>query len=432
VLRFVELLRSARVVVWPGAAGLVLALMPVAARSAEVNGDAAQQPASPMSLQAAQAAATAPPDTASAEPDSPFYKLDWSLALRGAYINDSSTGTRYEALALPSVTLTHTGSDESFHVTADGQLSQTNGGNYNIDQARLSAGSALQFTEDSTLTSNASLQMTQEDVNSPDVASDVAATPVETSGTIDSTFKQKFGRFNVSVSGNAERDIYGPTALKDGTSEDNTSQNNTQIGGGLRLGFELTPIVEAFTTANVTRTMFDEASPTFGTSLNGNLYTVMAGATAKWDETLTASVSAGVGLEHFDDPTLADVTSTLYDANLTYKPTTTLTLNGDLKTTIAPPGPNGSGTAQVGYAATADATYLVNDWLDWRGSAGWHNTTYADSTSTDRGYTLGLGADYLLNTHAKVTADYNFEHSEVTPNPPDDTHTVTLGMTFQK
>jgi len=432
VLRFVELLRSDRVMLWRGAAALLLlTLTPVVARAADVNGDAAQ-PSEPMALPSADAVAAALSNTAPSEPDSPFYKLDWSLALRGAYINDSNTGTHYEALTLPSVSLTHTGSDESFHATADGQVSKTDGGGINIDQARLSAGSALQFTEDSSLTSNASLSMTQEDVNSPDVASDVAATPVETSGTIDSTFKQQFGRFNVSLSGNAGRDIYGPTTLRDGTLEDETSQNNTQIGGGLRLGFQLTPIVEAFTTANVTRTLFDQPSSTLGTSLNGNLYTVMAGATAKWDETLSASVSAGVGLQHFDDPSLADVVATLYDANLTYKPSRTLTLNGDLKTTIGAPGPNGSGTAQIGYSATADATYLVNDWLDWRGSAGWHNTSYAGSTSTDRGYTLGLGADYLLNTHAKVSADYNFEHSEVTPSPPEDTHTVTLGMTFQK
>ena len=97
-----------------------------------------------------------------------------------------------------------------------------------------------------TLTSNAAFAMSQEDPNSPDVASDVATTPVEYSGTADSTYQQKFGRLDFSLKGNLERDVYGPTTLKDGTSVDNTDQNNTQLGGTLRLGFQVTPVFQLF------------------------------------------------------------------------------------------------------------------------------------------------------------------------------------------
>ena len=45
---------------------------------------------------------------------------------------------------------------------------------------------------------------------------------------------------------------------------------------------------------------------------------------------------------------------------------------------------------------------------------------------------FGIGADYLLNRQTKLSADYSFARATVTPNPQDDTQTVSLGLTFQK
>lgn len=362
----------------------------------------------------------------------PFYDLDWSLGLRGSYIRDSASGDRYKTEALPSVTLTHTGDMLSYHATAGADVSKTGNGAVNIDQARLSAGTALQFDPKTSLTSNASLSMTQEDPNAPDVASGVVGTPVQYSGTADSTWSQSIGRINVAITGNAGRNVYGPTTLTGGVIQDNASQNNTFAGTGLRLGFQLTPVLEPFVSGNVTRTVYDQVSPGLGVKLDSNLYTLMAGVSARWGDRLAGSVSAGIGHERFDAGTLPDIDATLYDASLSYKPTDVLTLDAAFTTTMGAPGPSGSGTAKIDYAATANATYLVNDLLTWRGSAGWHNATYAGSGGTDTGYTFGVGADYLLSRHAKLSADYGFEHAEVTPNPAADIHTVSLGVTLQK
>ena len=362
----------------------------------------------------------------------PFFDLDWSLGLRGSYTNDSVSGDRYKALAIPTVTFTHTGNQFSYHGGADGQVSKSLDGSVNIDQARLTSGAALEFNRDASLTTDAALSTGKEDPHAPDVASDVIDTPTGVSGSVDATLKQRLGHFNVALTGEAGRDIHGPTTLTGGVLSDNASQNTTHAGVGLRLGFQLTPVLELSTEGKVTRTIYDQPVPTLSTRLDGDLYTLMSGVSATWDDRLTASASAGVGLEKFDDASLGQIEATLYDASLTYKPNRTLTLTGDFATTIGSPGVNGTGTARIGYTATADAAYVVNDWLTWRASAGWHNASYSGTTATDKGYTLGAGADYVLSRHAKLSADYAFAHSEVTPNPVDDTHTVTLGLTLQK
>ena len=124
------------------------------------------------------AAATFPASTpsqavwspASSDPDAPFYVIDWSLGLRGAYITDNS-GERFQSLVLPSVTLTRTGSDLSLTGTASAQISKTGDGQFSVDDMRLAAGSVLTFTPTSSLATNASLAVTQENPHNPDVHS---------------------------------------------------------------------------------------------------------------------------------------------------------------------------------------------------------------------------------------------------------------------
>jgi hypothetical protein len=151
-----------------------------------------------------------------------------------------------------------------------------------------------------------------------------------------------------------------------------------------------------------------------------------------WGPDLTASVSAGVGINHFDDASLADIRAALYAANIAYKPTEALTLTGNLTSVIGAPGPDGSGTAQISYQATAGSTYVVNDWLDWRASVNWHNTTYAATTVTDDGYGFGVGADYIINRQTKLSADYSYGRDTISPGAPEDTQTISLGLTVQK
>jgi hypothetical protein len=369
---------------------------------------------------------------ASSDPDAPFYAIDWSLGLRGSYIADSN-GERFQSLVLPTVTLTHTGNDLGLTGTASAQISKTGNGQFSIDDMRLAAGSVLTFNPTSSLATNASLAVTQENPHNPGVATNVSQTPVEVSGTVDGTFTRKLGHFDIALRGNAERDVYGSTVFTDGSTLDNTPQNNTQGGAGLRVGFELTPVLQPFVDVKAGRTVFDAPSTGLGVKLDGNTYAVKTGVSAKWDGRLEAEASIGLGLEHFDDVSLSDVEAMLYNASLTYHPTDTLTLNGDFTTSISAPGPNAAGSAKIDYAATAKATYLVNDWLTWRLSADWHNASFADTAdSTDKGYDLGAGADYLFNRHAKLSADYTFSHSEISPNPATDSHTVTVGLTVQK
>jgi len=361
----------------------------------------------------------------------PWAETDWSLGLRGSLADDGAGGSRFEAHLLPSLSATRATPRLSYGATANGDITRDDGGGLAVNDLRLGLKSSYLLGWGGTLDGSGSLEMSREDVSAPDVPDDVAATPVELSGSANGAYTQKLGRFSLTLKGNGGRDIYGTTTLRDGTVEDNSSQNNWNFGGGLRAGFALTPVVGLFAVAEAGRTLFDAVDPSLGKSLNNNQYSLMAGASAQWGERLSAEASAGVGLARFDDASLADIVATLYDASVTYRPTEALTLAGSVTSSIGATGPNGSGTAKVGYIATAGAAYAVNDWLDWRSSLDWHNAYYPGSSGTDRGHGFGAGADYLLNGHTRLSADYAFEHSDISGTAQDE-QTVSLGVTVHK
>jgi hypothetical protein len=147
---------------------------------------------------------------------------------------------------------------------------------------------------------------------------------------------------------------------------------------------------------------------------------------------LEAEASIGLGLRRFAAPGFGEVVSTLYDAKLTFRPDETVELGGTFSTNVGAPGPDSGGLARVEYAAAADASYQLNTWVKLRASVGWQHALLVGTTTTETGYNAGAGLDYLLNEFATLTADYGYRRDETTPDPAEEEHRITLGVTFSR
>lgn len=371
---------------------------------------------------------SAPP----AEPLDLPLALDWSLGLRGAYVQDIN-GKRFETLLLPSVTLAQKDSRASLSLNANGDFSKTGDDPMRIGALRLGFTGGYAVDRLTGLSGDANLSLSQDSPNVPGTPSNVSAAPVVVSGSADIGVTRKISRFDVSLRGNVERDTYGPTTFTDGSQQDHLDQNRWLGGLGLRVSHPITPIIAAFTDASASWDRFDAPSPTLLVKLDGADYALRAGFSGAWGPMLQAEASVGLGLRRFNDASVPDVRATLYDASVTYRPSATLTLTGALSTSIAPAGVNSSGTARVEYAAVGGVAYQINQWLGVRASAGWHNAEIEDSGgATDKGYGVGVGSDYAINGHTKLSLDYAFTHSDVTPSSPQDSHVVTVGVTVSR
>ena len=86
----------------------------------------------------------------------------------------------------------------------------------------------------------------------------------------------------------------------------------------------------------------------------------------------------------------------------------------------------------MSYLANARVGYTVNSWLALRAAANWSTARFEGSTATETGYGYGFGADYRLNRHTALTADYGYDHSDSTLNGVDDAHRITMGVTVSR
>ena len=361
----------------------------------------------------------------------PFFDIDWSLALRGSYVN-SAGGSYFEASAVPSVTLRHDMLRGGYEVSASAEVVRSTLEDVRVAALRAGFAGDYRLDEATAISGNLDLALTRGSAQEPGVSPTIALQPLVFSGDGEIEASRDFGPFVVSGRLNGGRTVYGPTTLVDSSLTDNSSQSNWTAGGGLRLGYRVTPILVAFVDGSVGYQRYDAPSPIYLVSLDAVDYAARAGLSAEWNDRLEAEASLGVGLRRFAEPALGEVATLLYDASVTLRPDEAVEMVAAFSTGFGAPGPSSSGTARLEYAATGDLRYRVNPWLALRASAGWSQAQLVGTTTTERGYDAGVGADYVLNEFTTLTADYGYSYSETTPDPGEDSHRVTVGLTFSR
>lgn len=361
-----------------------------------------------------------------AEPYDPFFDVDWSVALRGTYTK-ATAGERFDIRLVPRIGLEHIGTRSAISLDGSAEIVRPNGGN-TIDIGALRLGLKAGYDLDSVtrVTANGNLALTQAVAGTPGLAANIAIAPQTLAGGIDAGITRQFGKFNIGVTGAVQRSAYGETTLTNGTVTSNLGQNYTALDAGLRVGFQATPIFEVFGVAGIGRDIFDTAGA------NATDATIEAGIAGRWNTILEAKASAGLALRRFDATGMGEIVTQLYNAQVTFTPDPTWRMTAGLATTVAPPGPDGTGTTRIDYVANAELGYTVNSWLALRALADWNVAQFAGSTDTQSGYGLGLGADYKVNANTAMTADYGFVHSTSTANGIQEAHRVTVGITLSR
>ena len=364
--------------------------------------------------------------------DAPPFALDWSLSLRGAYVQDKD-GNHYEAIVAPSASLKHDFLRGTYSISGSAELSKSTVEEYRINSLRLGTTGSYQVNDVIGLTGSANFALTTPSASSSGYPTDTAAASQQISGDAEGAVSYDWGYHVTTARGSAARSVYGPTRLINGTEIDNSANNNWQFGAGLRVGFKVTPILTAFVDGSLGYQLYDVISPSYGVKLDATDYAVRAGVSSKWNSVLEAEASVGLGLRKFTYGASADIVSHLYDAAVTYRPDETLSIRGALSTTVGAPGANASGTARIEYAATGDVAYRLNPWWTLRGSAAYRYAIFSDSANVETGYSVGAGADYLVNENISLSGDYRYGATTTAPaNTTDTEHRVTVGVTLKR
>jgi hypothetical protein len=238
------------------------------------------------------------------------------------------------------------------------------------------------------------------------------------------------GPFTFTATGAGSRTVYGAETLADSSVLDVSYRNNTRVSAGLRASYAVTPIVSVFADLNAARQMFDLASPFLGVHQDNTTHEASVGVRAAWGEQASVEAAIGATARRFEDPSLAPVASPLLRASAQWRPTETLTLSGTARYGLGDEALDSADPTPVTASLSGDVRYVVNPWLTLRGSAGWSLTDRAGDAETR--YRLGVGADYSVNPRARFSADYGYSWREREPDPPEDEHRASIGVTFSR
>ncbi len=410
--------------------GVLLAAGPVMAASDHATGDGSETSNERLLPNVYPAEPVLASSAGLAEPAHPFFDVDWATALRGTYTKSTDDET-FDIRFVPSFALEHEGSRSQLGASGELELIRpSDTDEVDVSGLRLNLEGGYALDSVTALSGAADLSYAQEPASTPGLANDIAEPAATLVGSLNGGATRQFGRFNIGVTGAVARYLYGPTELVDRTVEDNEDDNYWTLDGGLRLGFQATPILEVFGEGNLGRDLF--ARQTGMPTRDATDSSVSVGVVGRWNETLEASASTGLALRRFDDENLEEVTAQLFEAAVTYRPDSTWRLTGALTTDVQPSGPDNGGTTRVQYSASADLGYTVNSWLALRALAGWHTARFEGSADTETGYGLGAGADYRVNAHTAASVDYGYARTDSTADGRDRSHQLSLGVTLRR
>lgn len=376
-------------------------------------------------------AAPVPEGFGAAEPGAAPFDIDWSVGLRGT-LTKATSGDSFVTTLTPRASLARQSATLNAAVEASADIAKPLNGEVTLSRLDLSISGSRALDSLTTLKGNAALNINRQLSGSPGLDPVIIDPPSIVGGTFGLGLDREFGRFNVGLAGSATRTVYGATNRSDTGVTDNSDQNLWSTDATLRVGYQVTPIFEVFGQGGIGRDMFDNPSRSLGVRTDATDQTLRGGITGTWGNVLTATASVGVGRRDFDAAGIADVTTQLYDASVTFSPDETLRLTGALSSAITPPGPDTVGAARIENTATAKIDYTVNSWLRLRASAevGRSQITDTGVTETKRG--LGAGADYALGRNTLISADYGYSQRENSSTGTSDSHTVSLGITLKR
>jgi hypothetical protein len=367
------------------------------------------------------------------EPYDPFFDIDYSLSLRGSYSKGTS-GERFDVELTPSVSAEHIGSRSAIQAEASADLVRAHGTDtVEIGGLRLGLQAGYQLDRDTRLTARGELNFDQPLAGMPGTATNVATPGNSVVGSAEVGVTREFGKFNAGVTAGVARQVYGATALVDGTRVDNFTQNHTAYSGTLRVGYDVTPIFEVFGETRVKRDQFDNDLPAILARADATDMRVRAGIVGRWDERLEASASIGTGVRKPDHAGLSEVQTQFYDAEVTYRPDETLRMTAGYSTNLVPASSaNAPSSVRLEQKLRAEVGYTVNSWLALRGLADWTRSEFAGTNDFENAHGIGAGADYKVNAHTAVSADYEYDYVDSTQTGKQEAHRVSVGLTVSR
>ncbi len=366
-----------------------------------------------------------------AEPFQPFFEIDWSVALLASHTG-GTRGSRYATTLAPQFSATRTGLRSSFVFGAEARLGVNSDQLTRVEEVVLSVNADYALNSVTRISGAASLTLNQNDPNAPGSSDQIIQTPLEDNAQVQLGIARQFGRFALAFDADLSRRQQTDTILVGNIVEQNRDRDVTELGGTLRGEFELTPILTGFVEGSAARNWFDAAPSGTNVKQDGWDLAATTGLAANWRDVFQIEASVGLGERRFENASIGNFSSLLYGLDFAYTPNNALAFDAQFSTALAPANASSGSLASTDYAITTGASYQIAPWVGLRGSLGQSWSVPGTDPVQSWNFYAGTGIDFALNKNAVLGLDYLYTKAQTLPRNPEDSHLLSLGLTWSK
>jgi hypothetical protein len=188
-----------------------------------------------------------------------------------------------------------------------------------------------------------------------------------------------------------------------------TYQNRDLLQGSLTAQYELAPLDDIVGVVRGQNTHYVSPVPTILTS-DSNAITGLFGIDFSATGIVRYRLLVGYQAKYYDNPTISNRTSPVFEAGVVWTPTELTTVTGTATRAIE----DATADNAIGYTYTTgrlavDHEYLRNVLLN--GHLSYERAEYADGGGTQQIYGVGARVTWLLNRYVRLAATYDYTDS---------------------
>jgi hypothetical protein len=254
---------------------------------------------------------------------------------------------------------------------------------------------------------------------SPNLQAGLSKLPIYTTFGGSAGVTQSFNRFELKLTGDAQRTAYQDSELTDGTTVSNKDRNYNQFGATLRGSYEMTPGVKPFVEIGADTRRHDQEPDSYGYDRNSKGVTGKVGTTFELTRLLTGEVSLGYTHRDYADARFGSVGGLIGNASLIWDADALNTVKLTASSTVEESSVAGvSGVFYRNVALQYDHAY--RRWLIGSLKLGLGVDTYKGGSTSSSTTTISTICGCVIT-----------EPGQTTPDRQDLIYTAGFGVTYK-
>jgi hypothetical protein len=242
----------------------------------------------------------------------------------------------------------------------------------------------------------------------------------------------QFNRIEARLEGNAEYNFFEDASLVGGGVQSNQDRNYYEVGGELRVGYDISPKLQPFVEVGYSVRRHEQEVDDNGLLRNSQGYSAAAGVAINVSSVITGEVAVGYVDRDFVDGALEDVQGFTVNGDLAWQLSPLTSFNLSASTNVDETS-TGSSAGAIAYRVGVGVDHALRRHFLFGADASYTLRDFSGSALSEETLYLAAGFTYHVHREVALTAGYGFtQFDSSTPGSDYTSNSATIGLLWQR